>query len=92
MDTNSEIGHRRTLSILPEPNDLRRPLYLLGETPFLNSTNILIEALIFLVVNTIYFILKEEPDLYKRFGEEYLVYKKNVPMWIPKLKAYKPPK
>lgn len=64
---------------------------LLGETFLLNSTNILIEALIFFVVNTIYFMLKEEPDLYKRFGGEYLVYKKNVPRWIPKLKAYKPP-
>ncbi|MFC0773481.1 methyltransferase family protein [Terrimonas alba] len=64
---------------------------LLGETLFLNSTNILTEALIFFVVNTVYFVLKEEPDLYKRFGEEYLVYKKNVPRWIPKLKPYKPP-
>ncbi|WP_276501981.1 methyltransferase family protein [Terrimonas pollutisoli] len=65
---------------------------LLGETLLLNSTNILIEALIFFAFNTIYFILIEEPDLYKRFGEEYLVYKKNVPRWIPKLKAYKPQK
>ena len=65
---------------------------LLGEIFLLNSTNILIEALIFFAVNTVYFILKEEPDLYKRFGEQYLLYKKNVPRWIPKLKAYRPPK
>ncbi|HEY0668155.1 MAG TPA: isoprenylcysteine carboxylmethyltransferase family protein [Sphingobacteriaceae bacterium] len=61
---------------------------LLGETMLLNSLNILIIAGVFFVINTIYFILKEEPDLYKRFGNEYDVYKKNVPRWIPKFKPY----
>ena len=57
---------------------------LLGETLVLNSINILIIAVVFFIINTIYFIVKEEPDLYKRFGKEYEEYKKNVPMWIPK--------
>jgi len=61
----------------------------LGETLFLNSRGIAILAAAFLLVNTIYFILKEEPDLYKRFGNEYLEYKKQVPRWIPNLKPYK---
>ena len=61
----------------------------LGETFFLNSRGIAILAAAFLLVNTIYFILKEEPDLYKRFGDEYLEYKKHVPRWIPHLKPYK---
>ena len=60
----------------------------LGETVFLNSRGIAILAAAFLLVNTIYFILKEEPDLYKRFGNEYLDYKKHVPRWIPNLKPY----
>ena len=62
----------------------------LGETIFLNSKGIAILAAVFLIVNTIYFILKEEPDLYKRFGNEYLEYKKHVPRWIPNLKPYNP--
>lgn len=60
-----------------------------GETIFLNSRGIAILAIIFLIVNTVYFILKEEPDLYKRFGNDYLRYKSHVPRWIPNLKAYK---
>lgn len=61
---------------------------LIGETLFLNSTGILICGAIFFIVNTVYFILSEEPDLYKRFGEEYLHYKKHVPRWIPRLTPY----
>jgi len=61
---------------------------LLGETMILNSVNILIIACVFFIINTIYFILMEEPDLHERFGKEYEVYKKNVPRWIPKFKPY----
>jgi protein-S-isoprenylcysteine O-methyltransferase Ste14 len=41
---------------------------------------------IFAILN--YFELKniEEPEIEKRFGNEYLEYKKNVPMFIPKMK------
>jgi len=62
---------------------------LLGETFFLNSVNILIITGAFFIINAIYFILKEEPDLYKRFGKDYEAYKKSVPRWIPKFKPYK---
>jgi protein-S-isoprenylcysteine O-methyltransferase Ste14 len=61
---------------------------LIGETLFLHSTNILIWTCIFLTVHIFYFAFKEEPDLYKRFGEEYKTYKANVPRWIPRLTAY----
>ena len=61
---------------------------LIGESLILHSTSILIWAGIFFVINTIYFILKEEPDLQKKFGEEYQEYKKHVPRWIPNLKPY----
>ncbi len=57
---------------------------LLGETLVLNSVNILIIAIVFFIINTIYFILIEEPGLDERFGKEYEEYKKNVPRWIPK--------
>lgn len=61
---------------------------LIGETLYLQSTNILIWAGAFFLINTFYFILKEEPDLQKRFGDEYKRYKKNVPRWIPRIKPY----
>lgn len=61
---------------------------LVGETLFFHSTNILIWTCTFFLINTLYFILKEEPDLYKRFGDKYKKYKENVPRWIPKFKPY----
>jgi protein-S-isoprenylcysteine O-methyltransferase Ste14 len=62
---------------------------LVGEAGFFNSVDILRWAGLFFLINTIYFIIKEEPDLEKRFGEEYRNYKKNVPRWIPNLRPYK---
>ena len=63
---------------------------LLGETLSISSPGILIWALIFFAINTMYFILSEEPGLEKRFGEEYREYKQNVPRWIPRWKPYQP--
>lgn len=65
-------------------------LILLGEALFLHSFSVLIWAGIFIICNTIYFVLFEEPALYKKFGEEYAQYKQRVPRWIPTWKAYKP--
>ena len=31
----------------------------------------------------------EEPGLAKRFGDDYLHYKQNVPRWIPRLTPWK---
>ncbi len=46
---------------------------------------------VFFVINAIYFPLKEEPDLERRFGEDYRVYKANVPRWIPRLRPWDMP-
>ncbi|MGD8782182.1 MAG: isoprenylcysteine carboxylmethyltransferase family protein [Ignavibacteria bacterium] len=62
---------------------------LAGEAIAILSVNIFIWAVIFFIINNIYFVLYEEPDLEKKFGNEYLVYKKNVPRWIPRLKQNK---
>jgi len=47
---------------------------------------ILLWAILFFAGNTIYFKFFEEPGLIKRFGEEYIEYRKKVPMWFPKIK------
>ena len=62
---------------------------LLGESLIIPSLNIMLWAAAFFLINTVYFIVKEEPDLYERFGEPYLNYKANVPRWIPRLRPYK---
>ena len=56
---------------------------LIAESLLINSVYIFYWALFFFTINYIYFIVKEEPDLVKRFGNEYENYKKNVPRWIP---------
>lgn len=63
---------------------------LLGESLLFRSKNIFTWFVIFFIINYIYFILSEEPGLEKRFGEEYLEYKRNVPRWIPRLKPWRP--
>jgi protein-S-isoprenylcysteine O-methyltransferase Ste14 len=61
-----------------------------GEAVSFASYGIAVLAILNFVINTIYFIYSEEPGLKKRFGEEYLDYKKNVPRWIPRLKPWRP--
>ena len=59
---------------------------LTAEALILNSLNLFYWMLIFFIINCIYFKLFEEKQLERNFGQEYLEYKKNVPMWIPKFK------
>lgn len=63
---------------------------LLGEALTLWCKNILLWAGTFFIINTIYFILYEEPDLEKKFGDEYREYKKNVSRWLPRFTPYYP--
>ncbi len=62
---------------------------LLAETLFLNSLPILIWSFVFFAINNFYFIFKEEPDLKKRFGSSYEIYKKQVPRWLPRIRPYR---
>jgi len=52
---------------------------LIGEACALRSLNILIWAASFFIINTIYFIVYEEPNLEDRFGNEYLDTKSMFP-------------
>lgn len=63
---------------------------LIGEAVLFTSLNIGIWAGVFFVINTLYFILSEEPGLEKRFGEGYREYKRNVSRWIPRRKPWTP--
>jgi len=65
-------------------------IILVGEALLFASYGIALLATVNFVINTIYFIFSEEPGLKKRFGEEYIEYKKNVPRWIPRLKPWQP--
>lgn len=61
---------------------------LLGEALYIGSGAILLWSIGFFCINTCYFIFAEEPSMTKRFGEEYLRYKQNVPRWFPRFTPY----
>ena len=63
---------------------------LLSESLCFWSKSILIWAGSFFIINTIYFIIYEEPGLEERFGEDYKEYKRHVSRWMPRLKPYHP--
>ena len=65
-------------------------IVLLGESVAILSRPILVWLILFFLINYLYFLLFEEPGLERRFGKDYLDYKKKVPRWIPNLKPYKP--
>ncbi len=58
---------------------------LLGESVLLGSGPVFIFALLFVTINHVYFITSEEPGLLRRFGEEYLLYRKAVARWVPRV-------
>ena len=55
---------------------------LTGESIAIMSINIFSWTIIFFIINHFYFLLLEEPLLLKKFGKEYLEYKKHVKRWI----------
>jgi protein-S-isoprenylcysteine O-methyltransferase Ste14 len=61
---------------------------LVGQALIWGSWVVGLWALVFVLVNHVYFVLSEEPGLERRFGERYLTYKANVPRWIPRLKPW----
>lgn len=61
---------------------------LLGEAALLQSLHLLYWCILFVILNLIYIPLVEEPRLERRFGEDYRLYKQNVPRWIPRLRRW----
>jgi len=62
----------------------------IGEALLFDTIWLALLALVFYLINTVYFRRSEEPGLEKRFGQEYEEYKRNVPRWIPRLKPWNP--
>jgi len=62
---------------------------LLAEACVFGSLPVLGWAILFWLINTVYFAWFEEPGLAKRFGQDYADYKKNVRRWIPRATPWK---
>lgn len=61
---------------------------LLGEAMLAASLPLLIWFANFVVANAVYIPLVEEPGLVKRFGDDYLAYRRNVPRWMPRVRGW----
>jgi len=61
---------------------------LAGETLIFMSAGLLIWVAAFFTINAVYIPFCEEPALERRFGDEYSEYRRNVPRWIPRCKAW----
>lgn len=64
--------------------------FMLGEGLILRSISILGFVTFAVFMHLFYIPFSEERGLEERFGEEYLVYKQNVPRWIPRLTPWNP--
>ena len=61
---------------------------LLGESALFGSWPLFNWFLLFFLINAIYIPLTEERGLQRRFGEDYRLYRTNVPRWIPRLRPW----
>ena len=61
---------------------------LFGEVLCFQSFALLVYTLVFILINAIYFPLSEEKWLLKRYGNDYLEYKRNVPRFLPRFTPY----
>jgi protein-S-isoprenylcysteine O-methyltransferase Ste14 len=57
---------------------------LLGEAAALKSVYLFAWFVLFVTLNLVYIPLVEEPRLERRFGADYVQYKRDVPRWIPR--------
>ena len=67
-------------------------MMVLANSILLSSWAIFSIFILFFVGNMIYFPLFEEKGLIKRFGQDYILYKNNVPRWLPRLTPWSLPK
>jgi len=61
---------------------------LFGEALAFGSWVVALWALLFVLVNHVYFVVSEEPGLARRFGASYATYKAGVPRWLPRWTAW----
>ncbi|HET7612977.1 MAG TPA: isoprenylcysteine carboxylmethyltransferase family protein [Gemmatimonadaceae bacterium] len=62
---------------------------LVAESIYFGSRVLAIWAATFFVINTVYFVLLEEPGLESRFGESYAGYRSAVGRWLPTGRPWK---
>lgn len=71
---------------------VRNPMYIaglsiiLGLSFILQNSNLLVATFGFWLILHLFVLVFEEPQLERRFGKDYIEYKKRVPRWMPKIR------
>ena len=71
---------------------VRNPMYLgvllifIGYALLLHSISVLLLSLLLFLLAHLVVVFVEEPNLKKKFGSDYVNYKKSVGRWVPKIK------
>lgn len=74
---------------------IRNPMYIgvaliiVGEAVLFRSLHVLVYAAFMLTTAHAFVVLYEEPTLKRQFGESYEHYRRTVPRWIPRFRAYR---
>lgn len=63
-------------------------LMLTGEVLLWRSGALALWLCAFVLINHTYFLRSEEPGMEKRFGDDFRIYRANVPRWIPRLRPW----
>ena len=73
---------------------VRNPMYvgvlvaLAGEAVLFERRNLIVYLAIVWLATHLFVYFYEEPTLTRRYGDEYLRFKRNVPRWLPRLKPW----
>ena len=76
---------------------VRNPMYvglltaILGQALLFDSPWLVLYAVIGWIVTASFVHWYEEPTLVREYGEQYEVYRRNVPAWAPRLRPWRPP-
>ena len=74
---------------------VRNPMYvgvliaLIGEAVLFERRIMIVYPVIVWMVVNLFVCFYEEPTLTRRYGEEYLRFKRNVPRWVPRLRPWR---
>jgi len=94
LGTPAPIAPTERLVVGGAYRHVRNPMYLavgaviVGQALLLGQVTLLIYAVIFAAVVAAFVQRYEEPTLAGRFGEQYEVYKHEVPRWLPRLRPW----
>jgi protein-S-isoprenylcysteine O-methyltransferase Ste14 len=96
IGTPAPVAPTRKLVIGGPYRYVRNPMYLAvatiiaGEAVFFGQLSLLAWLAVFLVAVVSFVRFYEEPTLRRQFGEEYERYRREVPGWWPRLRAWRP--